>query len=233
MFSIGLFDWIHSGASTSLHAGSQAVLPPPHDVALPGKPYRAYGLEITVPMKGSSRLDFSYTTLNVNGHIAAPTELGLFGGDIAQGEPLATSYSLRHLKLSYNFLTYPNPPDAKLRIKTLWEFHYIQVNPTVVATVTAPDQPLSDSQSIELPAVGLGLEYVASRHFRLEMRGSGMFIPRHTALGDTEASAVVRVRSMEVFAGAKLLYFKTSSNSDTYISGRVWGPDFGVRWVFR
>ena len=103
----------------------------------------------------------------------------------------------------------------------------------MVATVTAPNQPLTASQSIELPAAGLGLEYVASKHFRLELRGSGMFIPFHNGLGDAEGSAVVRVRSVEVFAGAKLLYFKTSSNSDTYISGMVWGPDVGVRWVFR
>lgn len=233
MFSVGLFDWITSSANTGLHAGSQAVLPPPHDLTLPGKPYRAYGVMVTVPMKGSSRLEFSYTTLNVNGSIIAPTDLGFFGGTISQGEPLGTSYSLRHLKLGYNFLSYPNPPDAKLRIKTLWEFHYIQVKPTVVATVTAPDQPLMDSQSIYLPALGLGLEYVMSKHFRLELRGSGMTIPHHTTLGDTEGSAVVRVRSIEIFAGAKFLHFKTSPNSDTFIRGTVWGPDGGVRWVFR
>ena len=230
MFSVGLSDWVTSGASTGLHAGSQAFLPPPHDVALPGKPYRAYGVMVTLPMKGSSRLEFSYDTLNANGNILAPTDLGLFGGNIAQGEPLHTTYGLRHLKLSYNFLTYPNPPqDAKLRIKTLWEFHYIQVKPTVTATVTAPDQPLADSQRIILPAVGLGLEYVMSKHFRLELRGSGMTFPHRSTIGDAEGNAVVRIRSIEIFAGAKVLYFKTSPKSDTFISGTIWGPDAGVR----
>lgn len=233
MFSIGFFDWVATGASTSLHAGNQAILPPPHDLTLPGKPYRAYGVLVTLPMKGSSRLEFSYTTLNVNGKLLAPTDLGLFGGTIAQGEPLSTSYSLRHLKLSYNFLTFPNPPDAKLRIKTLWEFQYIQVKPTVTATVTAPGQPLADSQRIMLPAVGLGIEYVMSRHFRLEMRGSGMIIPRRSTIADAEGNAIVRVRSLEFFVGGKFLHFKTTSNSDTYISGTLWGPDAGVRWVFK
>jgi hypothetical protein len=232
MFSIGLFDWVPSG-SPSLHAGAQAVVPPSHDLTLPGKPYRAYGVSLTIPMKGSSRLEFTYTTVNENGNILAPTDLGLFGGTIAQNEPLATSYSLRHLKLSYNFLSYPNPPDAKFRIKTLWEFHYLQLYPTVVATVTAPDQPLSATQSIKLPALGLGVEYVASKHFRLELRGSGMAIPHHTSLGDAEGSAVVRVRSIEIFLGAKLLHFKTSSQQDTFMRGTLWGPDAGVRWVFR
>jgi len=234
MFSIGLFDWIPFGVNTGLHAGSQAVLPPPHELTLPGKPYRAYGLIVTIPMKGSSRLEFSYTTLNVNGDIIAPTDLGLFGGTISQGEPLSTTYSLRHLKLSYNFLTYPNPPqDAKLRVKTLWEFHYLKTQPTVTATVTAPDQPLSGSQNIYLPAVGLGMEYVPSKRFRMEVRGSGMLVPHHATLGDTEGSAVVRLGSIEIFAGAKFLHFKTTPNSDTFIRGTIWGPDGGVRWVFR
>jgi hypothetical protein len=234
MFSIALFDWVPFSASTGLHAGAQAVLPPPHELTLPGKPYRAYGAMITFPAKGSSRLEFSYTTLNANGRLIAPTDLGLFAGTIPQGEPLATSYSLRHFKLSYNFLTYPNPPqDAKFRVKTLWEFHYLQLYPSVTATVSGPFQPLTATQSIKLPAVGLGMEYVASRHFRLEMRGSGMAIPHHTSLADAEGSAVVRVRSLEIFAGAKFLHFKTSAKQDTFMSGTIWGPDAGVRWVFR
>jgi hypothetical protein len=156
MFSISVSDWVPFGANTGLHAGSQAFLPPPHELNLPGKPYRAYGVMVTIPMKGSSRLEFSYDTLNANGNILAPTDLGLFGGAIAQGEPLHTTYSVRHLKMSYNFLTYPNPPqDAKLRFKTLWEFHYLQLYPGVTATVTAPDQPLTQSQRIILPAVDL------------------------------------------------------------------------------
>jgi hypothetical protein len=234
MFSVALYDWIPASASTGLHAGSKAILPPPHELTLPGKPYRAYGLMVTIPMKGSSRLEISYMTLNDNGNILAPTDLGLFGGTIAKGEPLYTTYSLRHLKLSYNFLTYPNPPqDAKLRIKTLWEFHYLRTYPTVTETVTAPDVPLIDSQRIMLPAVGLGLEYVPSKHFRLEVRGSGMAVPHHSTLGDTEGSAVVRIRSLEIFVGGKFLHFKTSPKSDTFMRGTVWGPDAGVRWVFK
>jgi hypothetical protein len=234
MFSISVSDWVPFGANTGLHAGSQAFLPPPHELNLPGKPYRAYGVMVTIPMKGSSRLEFSYDTLNANGNILAPTDLGLFGGAIAQGEPLHTTYSVRHLKMSYNFLTYPNPPqDAKLRFKTLWEFHYLQLYPGVTATVTAPDQPLTQSQRIILPAVGLGLEYVMSKHFRMELRGSGMTFPHHSTIGDAEGNAIVRIRSIEIFVGGKFLHFKTSPKSDTFMSGTIWGPDAGVRWVFK
>ena len=103
----------------------------------------------------------------------------------------------------------------------------------MTATVTAPDQPLTVSQRIMLPAVGLGVEYVMSRHFRLEVRGSGMIIPHRSTIADAEGNAVVRVRSLEFFVGGKFLHFKTTSNSDTYISGTLWGPDAGVRWVFK
>ena len=234
MFSIGLIDWVPFSANTGLHAGKQAILPPPHELTLPGKPYRAYGVMVTFPAKGSSRLEFSYNTLNVNGNLIGPTDLGLFGGTIPKGEPLATKYSVRHLKLSYNFLTYPNPPqDAKFRVKTLWEFHYLRTYPTVIATASGPDQPLTATQSILLPTVGLGVEYIATKHFRLEMRGSGMAIPHRSALGDAEGSAIVRIRSLEFFAGAKFLHFKSSPKGDTYIRGTIWGPDAGVRWVFR
>ncbi len=233
MFSISLYDWVPSGGP-SLRAGAQAVLPPPHDLTLPKKPSRAFGGTITFPMKGSTRLEVSYLTLSDRGNAPAPTDLGLFGGTIAQGEPLAMDYSLRHLKLVWNYLTYPNPPqDAKLRIKTLWEFHYVQIKPTVVATVTAPDQPLAGSQRIMLPAVGLGVEYVPSRHFRIEARGSGMGIPGHSAIGDGEATIVGRVGKLEIFGGGKALYFRTSpSKQDTFIKGLLWGPYGGIRWVF-
>src|ERR1041385_6680189 len=123
-----------------------------------------------------------------------------FGGTVPSKEPLYVQYSLRHYKASWNYLTYPNPPqDAKFRLKTLWEFHYLQFKPTIFETVTAPDQPLTASQRIILPAVGLGLEYVPSHHFRMEFRGSGMM--KHAAIGDAEAGFVVRIRSLEFFAG--------------------------------
>jgi hypothetical protein len=187
----------------------------------------------TIPAKGSTRLEFSYSTVNDSGGAFAPTDLGLFGGTIAKGEPLAMDYTLRHLKLAWNYLTYPNPPDAKFRVKTLWEFHYVQVKPTVIAALSAPTQPLTQSQRVLLPAVGLGVEYVASRHFRMELRGSGMMLPHRSAIGDAEGNAVVRLGSIELFVGAKLLHFRTSPKNDTFVSGTLWGPQGGLRWVFK
>ena len=233
MFSIGLYDWLPSGGP-KLNGGTLAVVPPSHDLKLPTKPYRAYGAMITFPTKGSSRLEISYLTLNDRGNALAPTDLGFFGGTVPAKEPLSMDYSLRHLKVSWNYLTYPNPPqDAKLRIKTLWEVHFLQVKPTIVETVTAPDLPLSENQRIILPAVGLGLEYVPSKHFRMELRGSGMGFPKRSALGDGEGTAVVRLGSLEIFAGMKALYFRTSPKKETFVNGTLWGPYGGIRWVFR
>ncbi|MCU1339925.1 MAG: hypothetical protein JWO19_5506 [Bryobacterales bacterium] len=233
MFSIGAYDWVPSGGP-SLRGGVNTTDPASHDLTLPKKPSRAYGAMITIPTKGSTRLEFSYLTINDRGNALAPRDLGFFGGTIPQNEPLAMDYSLRVFKVSWNYLTYPNPPqDAKLRIKTLWEFQYVKVKPNVVLTASAPDQPLTQSQSIILPTLGLGMEYVPSQHFRIEVRGSGMWLPKHAALADAEATAVVRVRRLEVFAGGKGFYFRTSPQKETFVQGTLWGPYGGIRWVFR
>jgi hypothetical protein len=60
-----------------------------------------------------------------------------------------------------------------------------------------------------------------------------MAIPHHSAIGDAEGTVVIRIRSLEIFAGGKTLYFKTSPQSDTYTKGTLWGPYGGLRWVFR
>ena len=233
MFSIGLYDWLPNGGP-SLNGGVKTATPADHELGLSKRPRRAYGVVFTIPTKGSTRLEFSYLTLNDSGPAKASRDLGFFGGIVPQSEPLFTEYSLRHYKLSWNYLSYPNPPqDAKFRVKTLWEFHYMQLKPTVIETVTAPDFPLSESQKIILPAVGLGLEYVPSRHFRMEWRGSGMMLPKHSGIGDSEASMVGRLGRLEIFAGGKLLYFRTSPQQETYMRGMLWGPYGGLRWVFR
>ena len=54
-----------------------------------GKAFAGLRRMVTIPMKGSTRLELSYLTLNDRGNALAPTDLGLFGGTIAQGEPLA------------------------------------------------------------------------------------------------------------------------------------------------
>ena len=232
MMSFGVNYWQPSGGP-ALRGGVKPVDTTSHDLNLPKKPYRAYGVTVTFPTKGNTRLEFSYLTLNGNGNVTAPRDISFFGGTVPKAEPLYVQYSLRHIKMSWNFLTYPNPPqDAKLRIKTLWEFHYVQFKPTVFETVTAPDQPLAASQRIILPAVGLGLEYVPSHHFRMEVRGSGMILPKHAGIGDAEANFVLRVRRLEFFAGGRALYFRTSPQQETYAKGFLWGPDGGIRWVF-
>ena len=72
-----------------------------------------------------------------------------------------------------------------------------------------------------------------SKHFRLETRGSGMGFPHHSMLADAEGSAVVRLGNIEIFAGAKYLQFSTSPKQEAFMKGTLWGPDGGVRWVFK
>ena len=119
MMSFGAYYWQPSGGP-ALRGGVKPVNTTSHDLNLPKKPYRAYGVMVTFPTKGNTRLELSYLTLNGNGDVTAPRDMGFFGGTVPSKEPLYVQYSLRHYKASWNYLTYPNPPqDAKFRLKTL------------------------------------------------------------------------------------------------------------------
>lgn len=233
MFSISVYDWLPQGRS-AIRGGVHTTNPSASDLDLPKNPRRAYGATITIPTKGATRLEISYLTLSDSGNAVASRDTNFLGGTIPQNEPLSLAYTLRHVKASWNYLTYPNPSvGAKFRLKTLWEVHYVQVNPTVQLNTLAPDQVFpGDKRSLFLPAVGLGLEFVPSSHFRMEARGSGMAFPDRAALGDAEATAVVRIRRLEIFAGGKAFYYRTSPQKTNFVKGSLWGPHAGVRWVF-
>ena len=92
--------------------------------------------------------------------------------------------------------------------------------------------PLTPKQSVRYPGFGLGVEYIPSKHFRLEARGSGMAFKGRSGYYDIEANAVARIKKVEVFGGMKGYHFHTTPhNQDTYTQGTLWGPSFGLRYV--
>ena len=64
--------------------------------------------------------------------------LSLFGSTIPQGDFISSTYRLRNAQLTWNYLTWPAPPeDSKWRFHTLYSFNYTGVS----ATVDAPFEP--------------------------------------------------------------------------------------------
>jgi hypothetical protein len=188
----------------------------------------------------SNRLEFSAFEIRGTSNTVATQDLVLFGDEFEEDEPLVTDYRIRNAKFSLNYLTFPNPPaDSKLRFKTLWEVQYAQIRTLTVAPLRAtsdvPAFPTPGSRTVFLPTVGLGVEVVPSpRHFRLDIRASGLGFPNRSAILDGEAAAVIRAgRHLELFGGYKAFYVRTSPKKDHFFSATIGGPFFGIRWVFR
>jgi hypothetical protein len=230
MWSGSVFYWEATGAP-KLRGGIPSIAPGEQFLDLTGRPHRPLGLEVTVPAGRFDRFEFSGFQLSGSGVGTASQNLLLYQSPIPVGDYLNTYYTTREFKASWNYLTYPAPPDTKFRFKTLWELQYVSVSPEVDAFYDVNLPQGKGTRSILLPTLGVGVEYVPSARFRLEARGSGFFIPHHGEIGDTQADAVYRIGHLEIFLGGKLYHLKTSEHNQDYVIQNLWGPYGGLRWV--
>jgi hypothetical protein len=235
MLSVSVFYWLPKG-QPGFRAGNSVPDPSTGYLDLTKDPNRGNGLQITFPTGGFNRLEIGYWRLYDAGDVIAPHKLSIFGANIQKGELLNTQYKLSNLRAAWNYLTYPVPPfDSKLRIKTFWEVQWTRMDPIIgFPQASGSPAPINPKQNVFYPGFGAGVEYVQSRHFRLEARGSGFAWPSHSGYWDVEGSAIGRISHVELFATYKGFHFHTSPTKDeTYEKGTFWGPMLGVRWVFR
>jgi len=230
MWSGSMFYWQTTGAP-KLRGGLPSVDPSQQFLDIVGPPHRPFGIEVTVPAGRYDRFEFSGFQLSGAGTGTATQNLLLYQTAIPAGDYLNTYYKTREFKASWNYLTYPAPPDSKFRFKTLWEVQYVSVAPEVDAFYDVNLPSAKGTRSILFPTLGVGVEYVRSAKFRLEARGSGFFIPHHGEIGDTQADAVYRIGHLEIFLGGKLYHLKTSEHNQDYVIQNLWGPYGGLRWV--
>ena len=230
MWSGSVFYWKAQGTPL-LRGGIPATVPGEHFLDLTGPPHRPLGVEITVPAGRYDRFEFSGFQLSGSGAQFASQNLLLYQTMFPAGDYLNTFYKTRNFKASWNYLTYPAPPDTKFRFKTLWEVQYVSVAPEVDAFYDINLPQAKGTRKILFPTIGVGIEYVHSARFRMEVRGSGFFIPHHGEIGDTQGDLVYRVGHIEIFLGGKLYHLKTSEHNEDYIIQNLWGPYGGLRWV--
>jgi hypothetical protein len=234
MFSIGVFSWRPDHGRPVFRGGKPNRDPSIRDLDYPAdlNP-RSFGGVITFPAKGFTRLEVGFFRVTGDGSVRAPRNISLEGANIVAGELLAMKYQISNYRLSWNYLTYPWPPlDSRFRIKTFWEVQYTQMKPEVRLPETDPNRAIQPDQGVFFPGAGLGFEYVPAQAFRIEARGSGMGFPGKSRYLDTEATAVVRLGGLELFGGAKLFHFQTPPKNEVFLKGTLWGPLFGVRYVF-
>ncbi len=238
--SLQLNYWLTVSTQPILRPGENHISTSPGDLDNLGKSKPSPGAILSFPAGADNSLRISYFRTQGTGNQTASKDLTLFSTDFATGDYLATRYTLQDVKVSLDFLSYPTPVNAsKFRFKTLWEFQYV----TIYSSVDAPLKPIfldssgnpipntgEGSRWFILPTLGAALEHTVTKNFRWEVRFSGFGIPHHASLWDGEASAAYRMNQFELTAGYKGFFFRTSSKSDQYLRGTLYGGFVGVTW---
>lgn len=237
MFSFSAYYWQADRGHTAIRGGQQNIDPSIHDFDFPKLKPRNFGATLTFPTGGFNRFEIHYFQVTGDGSLRPGRNLEVEGTKINAGELVASQFKLTSVRASWNYLTFPVPPlDSRLRIKTFWELEVAKIRPVLQFPekdlINGVYPQVTPKKSLIYPGAGLGLEYVASRAFRLEAHGSGMAWPGRSRYVDAEAMAVLRFGAAEVFGGAKLFHFRTSTKSAILLKGTIWGPLGGVRFVF-
>lgn len=223
-----------------LRGGAANVGPYFGDLKYPGVPKLSPGVEVSIPAGKNNTMRLSYFRMQGNGNTYANNNLTLFNTDFSPGEFLASSYTLQDIKLSFDYLSYPYPPDpSRLRLKTLWELNYITVLSNINAALApvvddANGTPISnDAEGTRwfiYPSFGLAIEKAMTNHIRFEARASGFAFPHHPVLWDADASAAYRLGRYEVAVVAQAFHFKTSPQNSQYVSATFPGVYLAFRY---
>jgi hypothetical protein len=206
-------------------------------VKFPARPGFSYGGTARVPAGVHNAIRVTYTDVRSAGTYIAPAVLDLWSGGFNQGDSILSDYRLRSVNVSFDYLTWPYPPGRRrFRLKTLWQVQYVDAESSFLAPLSTAATPAgSGSHWLILPALGLGVTEYLSNNVRVEANASGFDIPHHAAVGNADADIAYKFGFVELRAGAKLFYFKTSPQADFYMKGRLTGAFVGLRfyWPYR
>ena len=231
MVSVGISGWILSGQPI-YDSGTESASTETSHIRMPGQPKLGRGAEIGLPAGGHNALRLSYFDSRASGNFIAPINLNFWSVPFSQGDQTFTDYRIRDVKVSYEFVSWPYPIGSrKIRVKTLWQAQVVRMNNDFTAPLsTTATIPASGSKTVILPTLGMGVTDYLSRNLRVEANASGFMIPHHGAIGDVDVMAAYHVSRLELQAGAKLFYFKTSTHADFYMKGLMGGPFVGVKF---
>jgi len=223
-----------------LHGGKANVGPYPGDLKYPGSPKRAPGIVASFPAGKNNTLRISYFRLQGDGNTTSPGYRTLFNTDFNPGDYLVTRYQVQNVKLSFDFLSYPFPPNpSRFRLRTLWEVQYTNIKNSIDAPLRpvqtdASGNPISNtatgSRWLIDPSFGVAIEKAFSGHFRVEAKASGFAFPHRAVIYDMEASASYRVGRYEISAGVRDFHFKTSPQNAQYLAATYPGVFVAIRY---
>jgi hypothetical protein len=238
-YFVGITGWLPIGQSW-VDKGHAASFTDPSKLQLAGKSKGAFGAEIGIAAGLHNSVRVSFFQSKLSGATTAPQETVIFTQTYNAGDQLSTDAKLSDYKLSYEYLTWPYPVEARhFRLKTLWQVQYITMkgnfdapirSATPDASGTLTSYTATGSKNFVTPAIGLGVHEYATRNFRFEANVSGFMLPHRWHLVDSDATIAYRAGRLELRAGAKAFLFRTSPKSDYFYRGTVGGAFVGLRW---
>ena len=244
--AIGLGGWSVASRVTTLK-GRTASTAYPGSLDLNSAQKFGENVDISVAAGLHNTLRFIGDVARASGSNVAPTDLVLWNRHYYAGNYITTAYRLRHVKVSFEYLTWPYPvKTSKFRLRSLWQVQYINIQTTFNAplnpTTDANGNPIVDAMGnlvkydatgakwYVLPSVGLGAQEYFTPNISMEINGSGFLLPHHTNMWDTDATANVRIGHYELRLGVKAFHFHSSPNVDFAMRGTLFGPFIGLRW---
>ncbi len=237
--SLTLFYWL-TRAHPSMGTGSQNYNATPSNLSTLGGNKSAPGFIASFPTGKQDSIRISYFRIQGDGNTITPQAVNIYGTDFNQGDYLATGYTIQNAKISLDYLSWPFPlKNAKFRVKTLWEVQATWIHTSVDAPLRTGEVDASGNAVqttgygtnwFIYPSLGMGFDYLVSKNFRIEGRGSGFYIPGFSNIGDAEITANYRTGHVELQAGGKIFHFKTSPRHVEYIGATFPGLYVGLRW---
>jgi hypothetical protein len=249
-FFIGLNGWIPS-EQPIFDKGRNSGYTANSHVLMQGKPKFSGGGEVGIALGLHNMLRLSYLQTRAAGDYTTPVDTVVFNGQVyTAGTFVSTDYTLRNMKISFDYLTWPYPVESRrFRLKTLWQLQYTSVkagfdapllpltdsngNPLIDASGNPISYAASESKWFLLPTFGLSATEYFTRNIRFEASADGFAIPHHSTTYEGEATINARVNHFELRGGFKYYHYKTSTSSDFYMRGTLSSVFFGIRWYSR
>lgn len=245
-WSVGVLVWTPR-QQPIFNRGDAAYFPQASLVTMQGTSNFSEGAEVGIAVGQHNAIRVSWFTTRAAGDFTNAEDLTLFNQTYAAGTLISTNYNVQNIKLSFDYLTWPYPVEARrFRLMTLWQVQYISAR----AGFDAPQLPLVDANGNPLvdasgnpisyaaqqtrwfisPTFGIGAHEYVTKDFRVELNVDGFAVPHHWTIWDTDANLNYRVGHLEVRAGVKGFHFKTSTASDFFMKATFFAPMVGLRW---
>jgi hypothetical protein len=235
-FSIGLFYWLNP-ATMQIRNGHAHTDTNPADLDFPKKNQPTPGAVLSIPAGGQNTLRVTYFRTRASGNFTATKALSFYGTDYAIGDYMAAGYTLQSGKVSYDFLTWPNPSKGStLRIKTLWEVQMTGVKANFDAPIKVDENGdavaafASGTRWFAYPMLGLGIEKFFGKNARFETHGSGFWLPHRSNVYDADALLAFRKGIFELGIGGKVFHFRTSPKLEDFFQTTLPGAFVMIRW---